>query len=325
MIDDPTTISTGPSAADSAWFTHAATLIVLGAMLLGGLRGLQSLLVFMATPAPGFTAIVAAFVGAFSEVVVYGLIGLTASAAVRALGVWTASAAQGRSPANEASIETSAPTMSSTDVGAQSGAAVQLAEIRRLIHDHEWDSATDAARSFRDQHPVDPRGVEASEELEQTMQAALGRLEAQLQAAREVNDPDQVLEIHGRMSPLLKEETRKHLDVDLSHWFLMIVHRRLRSGRIQADVVELADRIAEIFGHTIDGASLRASLPTLRRSAGLCPRCAKPYTGSAKACPECLKTAPAPPLNFEPDELDEPPFKPSEPDVFLEPSDESTG
>jgi hypothetical protein len=49
-----------------------------------------------------------------------------------------------------------------------------------------------------------------------------------------------------------------------------------------------------VFCHTVEGASLRASLPTLRRSAGLCPRCAQPYTGLANACPQCL-AAPGPP------------------------------
>jgi hypothetical protein len=67
-----------------------------------------------------------------------------------------------------------------------------------------------------------------------------------------------------------------------------LIHIRLRSGKIQPDVAILAGRVAEIFSHTVEGASLRASLPTLRRSAGQCPRCAQPYTGIADACPACL-------------------------------------
>jgi predicted amidophosphoribosyltransferase len=57
---------------------------------------------------------------------------------------------------------------------------------------------------------------------------------------------------------------------------------------VQGDVAELAARAAESFGDTPEGASLRASLPTLRRSAGLCPRCAQPYAGIDEACPQCL-------------------------------------
>ena len=70
------------------------------------------------------------------------------------------------------------------------------------------------------------------------------------------------------------------LEADLSRWFLRLIHNRLRTGRIQADLAHLAGRIAESFSHTVDGASLHASLPTLRRSAGLCPRCASPTPGS---------------------------------------------
>jgi predicted amidophosphoribosyltransferase len=64
---------------------------------------------------------------------------------------------------------------------------------------------------------------------------------------------------------------------------------RSRLWIIQVDVATLAGRVAEDFAHTTEGASLRASLPTLRRSAGLCPRCAQPYTGIADACRDCLK------------------------------------
>ena len=57
---------------------------------------------------------------------------------------------------------------------------------------------------------------------------------------------------------------------------------------MRADVAELAEAIVEAFPATNEGASLRASLPTLRRSAGLCPRCAEPYAGEDDACAECL-------------------------------------
>ena len=56
-------------------------------------------------------------------------------------------------------------------------------------------------------------------------------------------------------------------------------------------MVQLAARFAESFAATVEGASVRASLPTLRRSVGLCPRCAQPYIGVADACPNCLKGA----------------------------------
>ena len=105
---------------------------------------------------------------------------------------------------------------------------------------------------------------------------------------RQVSDPDRVLELHQTLIPLLDAETRVSLDADLSQWLLRLIHHRLRTGKIQTDLVVLAGRIADAFSHTVGGASLRASLPTLRRSAGLCSRCGQPYNGLASACPSCL-------------------------------------
>ena len=47
----------------------------------------------------------------------------------------------------------------------------------------------------------------------------------------------------------------------------------------------LAARVVESFGDTPEGASLRAALPSLRRNAGLCPRCARPNPGARRSLP----------------------------------------
>jgi hypothetical protein len=60
---------------------------------------------------------------------------------------------------------------------------------------------------------------------------------------------------------------------------------------MRADVAVLAARVALSLDDTPEGASLRASLPTLRRAAGLCARCGQPYTGIAEACPICQSAA----------------------------------
>jgi rubrerythrin len=206
--------------------------------------------------------------------------------------------------------------------GAATGA--RLAEIRRLIREAAWDEAQEAVAAFRSDSPEDPRGAEVSDELEGAMRSALERLEAELEAARGVNDPEQAMVIYSRMQPLVDDRARGERDADLARWFLLVVHRRLRGGRIQPDVVGLADRVAEQFGHTKEGASLRAALPTLRRSAGLCPRCGKPFTGAADACPECLGAPPPSPL-VEPEEDEDEEMRGDrrEPDWYTEPSDES--
>jgi hypothetical protein len=163
-----------------------------------------------------------------------------------------------------------------------------LAAIRRSIHAGEWKEASVLLDGFARDFVDDPQILPLHQEIQSARELALQNNSAQLTAARHVNDPERVLELHQIMTPLLEADARAALEADLSKWFLRLIHNRLRTGKIQNDVVILAGRIADAFSHTVEGASLRASLPTLRRSAGLCPRCAQPYTGLADACPACL-------------------------------------
>jgi hypothetical protein len=163
-----------------------------------------------------------------------------------------------------------------------------LAEIRRIIRAGKWDEATAILVGYSPAELADPRLSSLRKEIQSTREAARSERLAQLKAARQVSDPDRVLELHQSLIPLLDAETRVTLDSDLSQWFLRLIHNRLRTGKIQTELVVLAGRIAEAFSHTVEGASLRASLPTLRRSAGLCSRCGLPYSGIASACPACL-------------------------------------
>ncbi len=163
-----------------------------------------------------------------------------------------------------------------------------MAEIRRTIRAGKWDEAAALLDGFSPGDPADPRLLSLRQEIESAREAARSRHLAELDAARQVSDPERVLELHQTLIPLLDAETRVALEADLSQWFLRLIHNRLRSGKIQTDVAVLAGRIAEAFSHTVEGASLRASLPTLRRSVGLCSRCGQPYNGLASACPACL-------------------------------------
>src|SRR5262249_6768562 len=95
--------------------------------------------------------------------------------------------------------------------------------------------------------------------------------------------------------PLLAADALRALDRDLAKWFMALITRRLRTGSVRADVAVLAARVAEDLDDTPEGASLRASLPTLRRAAGLCPRCGQPYAGLAAAPPPARPAPRAPP------------------------------
>jgi hypothetical protein len=128
-----------------------------------------------------------------------------------------------------------------------------------------------------------------SAEISRRKETAIGHLRASLEAARSVSDPDGVLTIHGQLASLVSQVEREALDREQVRWFVGLLMRRMRSGTVRTDVAVLAQRVAEAFPTQPEGASLRASLPTLRRSAGLCAACGRSYKGIDDACPECLR------------------------------------
>jgi len=172
--------------------------------------------------------------------------------------------------------------------------ARSLAEIERATRSGQWGEAETLLREFEREFPGDSKPAELWEDLAAARQDSIQQGLAQLEAARNVSDPDRVLELYQAVAPSLAKEARAPLESDLATWFLTLIHRRLRTGKIQVDVVQLAGRFAETFATTAQGASVRASLSTLRRSAGLCPRCAQPYSGLAEACPQCVGGAKTP-------------------------------
>jgi hypothetical protein len=171
--------------------------------------------------------------------------------------------------------------------------AHSIAEIARAIRAANWIDAQIRLDELETSYPNDPELSAMREQFARARHDAVQTTLSQLSAAREVNDPDRVLEIYQLVQSSLDETARAALEQDVAKWFLSLIHRRLRLGKVEPDVVHLASRFAETFASTVEGASVRASLSTLRRSVGLCPRCAQPYTGIADACPKCLK----PPLN----------------------------
>jgi hypothetical protein len=189
-----------------------------------------------------------------------------------------------------------------------------LAEIGQATRTGDWSAVESLLDEFDDRFPDDPAGAGLRERLEAgRREQMLGHL-GQIDAARQVNDAERVLELYRTVESSLEFDRRGELERELSRWFLQLIHRRLRIVPIQADVVRLATEVAVTFGATGEGASLRASLPMLRRSVGLCPRCAQPYTGTAAACPKCLGAAggPAPgrPDSEPGSDADDPQFEP---------------
>lgn len=190
-----------------------------------------------------------------------------------------------------AAVEAAAERGPSTATASAELRAQHVVEIRHAIRTGAWSDAEALLGDFAEAHPGDHDTARLNDELARTRQAAREEALARLDAARAANDPERVIALRDELKLLLEPDALRPLDRDLAKWFIMLIQRRLRAGTVRPDVAALAARVAVSLDETPEGASLRASLPTLRRAAGLCARCAQPYTGIAEACPTCLSTA----------------------------------
>jgi hypothetical protein len=174
-------------------------------------------------------------------------------------------------------------------VAGDQGKGIAVAGIRQAIDEGRWDRADRLIKSLRRDFPDARETDDLGEELADARQQAVDDLKARLEASRIANDPDQVISYRDELTLLLRGEELRQLDRQVVGWLIALLQKRLRIGSVRPEVVELAGRVASSFGDTPEGASLRAALPTLRRSAGLCPKCSGPYAGTEDACPDCLR------------------------------------
>lgn len=289
---------------------RAALVLTWGFPAIGLVQAARLLVVMLRAPSPGLLSWADCLLEMTSTIGVYALAGVGIGALFRLLEQWLMAsmiAARGADQIAPASLEKRLDLLAAQS-HAQEGAEFSpepaeqtlkpaedvrregmIAELRQAIRSAKWDVAEAHLAALRSDYGDDPRLAAQQNELQTARSKARDEYLAQLDAAQKVGDPDRVLKLHQHLVPLLELETRTKLDTDLSRWFLRLIHNRLRGNKIQPDLAHLAGRIAESFSHTVEGASLRASLPTLRRSASLCPRCARAYTGLGDACPVCLR------------------------------------
>jgi hypothetical protein len=130
--------------------------------------------------------------------------------------------------------------------------------------------------------------------------SAIDDLRTQLATARSADDPDRVIDCRDALTEHLRGEALHDLDSQVVRWLVNRVQARSRAGTPAgaSAAATLAARVVESFGDTPEGASLRAALPSLRRNAGLCPRCARPNPGGAALCPRCAGSSGPDPVSL---------------------------
>jgi hypothetical protein len=163
----------------------------------------------------------------------------------------------------------------------------RAAAVRRAILEGRWGRAEQLLDALTRDTPAAPELSALAGELARARQAEIDDLRSRLEAARATDDPERVIACRDALTQHLRGSALEDLDRRVVRWLADLIQKRARAGSVSPDVPALAERVADSFGDTSEAAALLAALPNLRRRAGLCPRCGRPYPGSDDACPAC--------------------------------------
>ncbi len=166
-----------------------------------------------------------------------------------------------------------------------------IAEARRAIAGARWALADRLVGAIVRDRPG-PEAANLLAELADSRERAVSGFRAQLDAARVAGEALRVVDLRDELTQHLRGEDLGALDRQLVRWLVGEVRRRVKTGPIRPDLAELAARVVDSFADTPEGATLRTSLPNLRRSAGLCVSCGRPHRGNPETCPRCRSAHP---------------------------------
>lgn len=165
------------------------------------------------------------------------------------------------------------------------------AKLRAAMAGAHWEYASELIGVFTREYPDDSELVDLSDTLERGRAGQIEALRGRLAESRQAEDPDAVLGARDELAQYLDGFRLAAIDQDVLNWMLSFIQGRMRNGTVGLDIALWAGRVVERYGTTDEGMSLRASLPILRRCAGLCAHCGEPYTGLEAACPRCQAEA----------------------------------
>ena len=159
--------------------------------------------------------------------------------------------------------------------------------VREAMRREWWDQARRLAASFAEKFPDVPEARDLPAQVEAAVQRRVESLRRQLDESLQANDPDAALNARDRLAPHLEGAELETLDRRVARRVIGYVRESLAEGRAR-DAVPIAERVVNSMGDTTsEGAQLRAALPTLRRSIGLCPDCGQPFDVSLVRCAAC--------------------------------------
>ncbi len=163
----------------------------------------------------------------------------------------------------------------------------RVKELEAAVAERKWDRVEELVEEL-ERLCRDRAVLERVRELVDAERAEHVReLTEQLEAAKQEANPQGVLDLRDRLVGLLETKERRKLDEMLAAWSLAYLREALHEGRTR-ELIDLIERMVETFGEsTPEGLELKNALPILRRSAGRCPDCGKPYDISLERCPEC--------------------------------------
>jgi hypothetical protein len=159
--------------------------------------------------------------------------------------------------------------------------------VREAVRRESWDQARRLASTFAAEFRDAPEAKDLAGQVDAAFTRKLQSLRDQMDQAERANDCEGLLNLRDRLSGLLNGTELYQVDRRVAHWVARYLREALAAGKAK-EVVHLAERVVDAVGDsTQEGAQIRGSLPTLRRSAGLCAECGQPSDVRLARCPIC--------------------------------------
>jgi hypothetical protein len=165
--------------------------------------------------------------------------------------------------------------------------AEAIVEIRRAIGEARWSRADRLLSDFASDRPHAPERATLAEQLDKARRAEAVDVGRRLDEALAADDVEESLACRDVLTRHLRGSALRDLDLRVARRLTAWVRERVRRGEFTPRLAEAAFDGAERFGDSEEGKALRAAVPDLRRRAGLCIDCARPYRGDADVCPAC--------------------------------------